>query len=66
MTPNVGLLDLVLRIAVGAALLFLASVGSIGPWGYIGVVPFLTGVFRYCPLYGFLGFKTCPAAENRR
>jgi hypothetical protein len=36
----------------------------IGPWGYIGVVPILTGVFRFCPAYPLLGINTCGTSKS--
>lgn len=59
MTPNVGTLDRILRIVVGAALIALAMTGTIGIWGWIGVVPLLTGTFRFCPAYAIVGVRTC-------
>lgn len=59
MNANVGTLDRSLRIVAGIALIALAATGQIGEWGYIGVVPLLTGTFRFCPLYRVLGFNTC-------
>lgn len=55
MKTNVGSLDRILRIVVGAALIVLALMGVIGWWGYIGVVLVATGVVRICPAY--LPFK---------
>lgn len=57
---NVGGVDRVLRIVVGLALILGALSGSLGAWAWIGVLPLLTGVFRYCPAYRFMGFNTCP------
>jgi hypothetical protein len=34
--------------------------GTIGPWGWLGVVLVATGVIRFCPLYPLLGLSTCP------
>lgn len=59
MQANVGSLDRALRIVVGVALIGLAAAGSIGSWGYIGVVPLLTGLVRFCPAYSVFGFNTC-------
>ncbi len=59
MKANVGSLDRALRIAAGAILILLALAQMIGPWGWIGVVPLLTGVFRFCPAYSVLGIRTC-------
>lgn len=58
MKANVGSLDRTARIVFGLALIALAATGTIGPWGYLGVVPLLTGLFRYCPAYSLLGVNT--------
>lgn len=50
----------VVRVGVGLALVTLAVMGTIGVWGYIGVVPILTGLVGSCPLYTLLGISTCP------
>jgi hypothetical protein len=55
---NVGNLDRALRILVGLALIGLAASGTIGFWGYIGIVPLLTGVAARCPVYSVLGVAT--------
>lgn len=56
---NIGDADRVARIVVGLALIALAATGTVGAWGWIGVVPLLTAVVRFCPAYTLLGFKTC-------
>ena len=61
MTKNVGGIDRTLRIVVGIALIAAAATGAVGVWGYIGVVPLLTGLMGWCPPYAMLGFKTCKA-----
>ena len=60
MKLNVGGIDRILRIIVGLVLIALAATGTVGWWGYIGVVPLLTGIFRFCPAYPQLGMSTCP------
>ena len=57
---NVGTLDRTLRIGAGVVLIGLAVAGWIGPWGYIGIIPLLTGLLRTCPAYTLLGINTCP------
>ncbi|MFG6414497.1 DUF2892 domain-containing protein [Roseateles sp. DC23W] len=57
---NVGTADRALRVVGGLALLGLAASGTIGAWGYVGIVPLATGLLRTCPLYSALGFSTCP------
>jgi hypothetical protein len=61
MTMNEGSLDRTLRIVVGIALLSLTIVGPRSLLGLIGVVPLLTGVVGFCPLYRVFGIRTCPA-----
>ena len=63
MKSNVGGIDRVLRIVGGLALIALALTGTIGVWGWIGVVPLLTGFARFCPVYPLLGVSTCPARK---
>ncbi len=55
---NVGNVDRVLRILIGLALIGLAATGKIGIWGYVGVIPLLTGLAARCPLYSALGIAT--------
>jgi hypothetical protein len=59
MNTNVGTIDRSLRIVAGIALIALAATGTVGAWGYIGIVPLLTGAFKFCPLYTMLGMNTC-------
>ena len=60
MKTNEGTLDRALRVVAGLALIGLAATGTVGAWGYLGVVPLLTGAVGYCPLYTVLGINTCP------
>ncbi|MGC9456441.1 MAG: YgaP family membrane protein [Halothiobacillaceae bacterium] len=58
---NVGDLDRIARIVVGATLVILAFTPILGWWALIGIVPLVTGLFRFCPAYSLIGLKTCPA-----
>ncbi len=58
---NVGGIDRALRIVVGIALVALAATGTVGVWGWIGIVPLATGAIKFCPLYSLLGINTCPS-----
>jgi len=58
MKLNVGGIDRVLRIIVGAALISLVFVGPMTPWGWIGAVPLLTGLIGWCPPYAMFGWNT--------
>lgn len=64
MKANEGTLDRTLRVAAGLALIGLAITGAIGPWGYIGIVPLLTGAVGLCPLYSLLGIDTRSAPRD--
>lgn len=59
MKPNVGTVDRGIRVLVGVVLIALTLAGVIGVWGWIGLVPVLTGLFRFCPAYTVLGVRTC-------
>jgi hypothetical protein len=55
---NVGNADRMLRILLGLALLGLTLAGTIGWWGYIGIIPLATGLIARCPVYSIFGFST--------
>jgi hypothetical protein len=61
---NEGTIDRVLRVIVGLVLISLVFVGPQTPWGWIGVVPLLTGVIGFCPAYRILGLSTCPMKKT--
>lgn len=64
MTSNVGGIDRILRIAIGLVLIALAATGSVGWWGWLGMVPLATGAIGWCPPYALFGFSTC-ALKNK-
>ena len=64
MKTNVGSVDRIARIAIGIILIALALTGTIGAWGWIGIVPLATGLMRTCPLYSLMGFSSCPMSER--
>jgi len=53
--------ELVLRVLVGIGLLALVFVGPKTPWGYLGIIPLVTGLAGTCPVYTLLGISTCKA-----
>ncbi len=64
---NEGTLDRALRVALGAALLIAwVALPEAGyrPLLLIGIVPLVTGLLGWCPLYTLLGFSTCPAKRD--
>jgi hypothetical protein len=61
MKANVGGIDRILRIVLGAVLILWAAVLGGPAWAWIGIVPLATGLIKFCPLYPILGMSTCPA-----
>jgi hypothetical protein len=59
---NAGTVDRVIRIALGIVLLALVFVGPQTAWGWIGLVPLLTALVGFCPLYRLLGIRTTAKA----
>lgn len=64
MKHNVGTIDRILRIALGLVLIGASLLGYIGAWGWIGLVPLATGIFRFCPAYLPFGLSTCPISSR--
>lgn len=58
MNKNVGTIDKVIRIVLGAGLISCVFIGPQTPWGWIGIVPILTAFISFCPLYPLLGLST--------
>lgn len=56
---NVGGVDRIVRIVLGLLLLSLVFFGPKTLWGWVGIVPLLTGLAGTCPLYTLLGINTC-------
>jgi Protein of unknown function (DUF2892) len=64
MKINEGKIDRALRITLGLVLLGLYFVGPQTTWGLVGLVPLMTGIFGFCPLYKIFGLNTCPLKKN--
>jgi hypothetical protein len=56
---NEGTVDRVLRILAGLVLVSLVFVGPQTPWGWVGIVPIVTGALGSCPVYSLFGINTC-------
>jgi hypothetical protein len=63
MKSNVGGIDKIARIILGAALIGVTIAGLLPAWGYIGIVPLVTGLFGWCPAYRLIGLNTCPMRD---
>ena len=62
MTTNTGTIDRILRVVAGLVLIALALgyvPGYQSIWGWIGIIPLVTGLFGTCPVYSVLGLNTC-------
>jgi Protein of unknown function (DUF2892) len=64
MKTNVGGIDRILRALAGIILVALAATGTIGVWGWLGVVLIGTAAFSFCPAYPLLGINTCPMKKG--
>lgn len=64
MKINVGNTDRIVRIVAGVALITLAVTGIFAPWGWIGIILLVTGVIKFCPIYGLIGMSSCPTDKK--
>jgi len=60
---NVGGIDRVLRIVAGLVLIALVFIGPQTVWGWVGLIPLLTGLFSFCPFYPLLGINSCKKCD---
>lgn len=61
---NEGTVDRAVRVIAGVAILSLAFIGPKSPWGFIGIVPIVTGLLGSCPAYTLFGLSTCPIKKR--
>jgi len=61
---NQHAVERVVRVLLGVGLLSVVFVGPQTAWGWLGVVPLVTGLAGSCPLYTLFGFSTCPLQKN--
>jgi hypothetical protein len=64
MTSNVGGVDRILRIVAGLVLISLVFIGPKTAWGWIGVIPLVTGLIGWCPAYVPFGISSCPRGSK--
>lgn len=59
MERNLGNPDRIARLVIGALLAVLAATGTIGIWGYVGLILVGTAFVSFCPIYRIIGVRTC-------
>ncbi len=62
---NEHIADRVIRVILGIGLLSLVWIGPQTPWGWVGLVPLITGLVGSCPLYRIFGISTCPIDASK-
>jgi len=63
MKSNVGKTEKTARIIIGIAIILIGLIYQ-SWWGLIGLVPLLTGLLNYCPLYSIFGISTCKTKQQ--
>jgi hypothetical protein len=58
MKINIGSIDRVARIVIGVIILTLTALNIISAWGWLAIGFIVSGVFKFCPAYSFLGIHT--------
>jgi len=64
MKTNEHNIDRAVRVIAGLVLIGLTVTGTIGVWGWIGVIPLVTGIVGFCPAYAIFGISTCAAKKQ--
>ena len=60
---NIGGADRAARMVIGAVIVMQVFVGEKTPYAWIGLVPLVTGLVGFCPLYRLFGFSTTAMKE---
>lgn len=61
---NVGNFDRFVRLAIGVALIAIVFVGPQTPLGWVGLIPLLSALIGFCPLYKMVGLSTCTICKK--
>jgi len=64
MKTNVGATDKIIRIVAGIVLIIMGILYS-NIWIIIGLIPLITGLIGFCPLYTLLGINTCKVKTKK-
>ncbi len=57
---NVGTMDRMFRILLGLVMIAMVFFGPKSAWGWVGLVPLITGLAKTCPIYSLFGISSCP------
>ena len=66
MKQNIHNIERIIRIVAGIGIVSLVFIGPQSPWGWLGLVPLVTGTIGWCPPYALFGFSTCKKADSHR
>ncbi len=68
MKQNVHIIDRIVRLALAAGLLafFFFNTGEYRVFGLIGIIPLVTGLVGFCPLYALFGIDGCACKKASR
>ncbi len=58
MICNVGMVDKSIRLIIGVIIAVLGLYYQ-SWWGLLAIIPILTAIFGFCPLYTILKINTC-------
>ena len=62
MKSNIGSTDKIIRYLVAVVIGF-AGIYFKSWWGLLAIIPLLTALISFCPLYTLVGFKTRPTKK---
>jgi hypothetical protein len=62
---NEHVVDRALRVVLGLVLLSLVFLGPETPWGFLGLLPLITGLVGSCPVYTLLRISTCGRSSSQ-
>lgn len=63
MKKNVGMIDKVVRIVIGVAIVA-AGLYYQSWWGLVAIIPLATAFIGFCGLYSLLGISTCKTEQK--
>ena len=64
MKKNIHNIERVIRVVIGLAIISLVFIGPQTAWGWLGLVPLITGLVGNCPVYSLLGINTCGIKQS--